>query len=284
MQPTFSELKKAAKSALKKHWIEAITICMLVLAVIFTDVCFQYTLMSVFTVDAVWSLMMPFALPDNGTVASMLISVFSSAYWLCVIMPLSLGALRWFWKITGGSDVGIKEAFYFFSSGKEFRRSLLLSVSVFLRLVLAAFIAYLPGMVAGMLSEPDVYAMAGLAMPLGLIGLSAVRNVLDLIGTVALLIWALRYVLFFPVFFEEPEMSVGEVLKGSVSLTAGGKIRFIAFSLSFILLYLACIFVVPAVFIIPFFFASLCIYGREEYRFYKFKLENGMSSGVSLRY
>lgn len=266
MQPTFTEIKKAALSALKNRWPEAIFAVTIFLSVALLDTLMQFVLMSIFKVDAVWSPFTPTTIPFYNIIASVCITVFSAVFSLTVCFPLLFGVMRWFWQVTGGANPTLNEIFVFFSEGKLFKKAVLISIGLFLRLALATIISFLPAIICNILLTPDLYNELGFSMPLWLEGLHPLIDIVKLLGFTAFIFFVSRYVLFYAVMFLEPTLSAHKTMLKAKQLSAGKTARFLGFVLSFFGWGLLCLFIVPILFVLPFFLSSLSVYGREEYR------------------
>lgn len=266
MQPTFTEIKSAAKSALKRRWPEAITAVTLLIAVILLDMLCQSVLMTVFKVETVWSLITPTTLPKYSIVASICISIFSAAFELFITLPLVLGIMRWFWLITGGSDKTLSEIFHLFSDSAEYGKTVALSLKLFLRLIIGIALCFAPFAVARLATNPEIFDLLDTAMPLWLSGMGPVVRMIEALCFILFALWSLRYGLFYAVMFSEPQASSGGIIKGSRALVKGKKLRFTGFTVSFAGWFLLGLLVLPLFFVIPYVMASYSVYGREEIR------------------
>lgn len=266
MQPTFLEIKSAAKNSLKHRWTEAVAVAAILLAAGLLDTSMQSALMTVFKTDAVWSPFFPTVMPRYNLLASIIITLFSSFYSLAVMFPLAFGAARWFWLITAGSNPELLEIFYYFSSGKRFFKAVTLSFGLFLRLVIGVTVCFLPYAVCEALLSPDFYDKIGISMPVSVSGLYPLATTFEILGFLALLLFIGSHTLFFAVLFSEPELSAFRVLRKTVKLSKGQRFRFLGFVISFIGWWILGVFMVTWLFIIPYFVCATAVYGREEYR------------------
>ena len=266
MQPDFKEIKLAAKSSLKSRWAEAISLSLGVAILMLLDLFFQEILMTIFKVDAVWSLVEPTTLPNYSAIPSVCITVFSAVYCLFVVTPFAFGVMRWFWHITSGKDVAMKEAFYYFSSGKQFFKVVLVSLGLFLRLAVAVVICFMPYILLTLLTTPDIYNYFGYAMPINLSGLNPLASLAEFIGFFYFAFWATRYALVFVPMMNDESLSASKIFKETLKLARHRAIRTLAFLLSFIDWVLLSVLFVPLIYVLPFGLASLTVYGREELR------------------
>ncbi|MBO5746270.1 MAG: DUF975 family protein [Clostridia bacterium] len=267
MQPTFQEIKSAAKTALKHRWSEAIAATMLLLVTVSLNTVMQLVLMNIFKVDEVWSPFSPTAAPDHNQLAAAGLTLFSAAFTLFVIFPLAFGIMRWFWMISNGCDARLSEMFGYFSSGKLFFRTIRLSLALFFRLVLGAVVCYLPYSIVAVITTPKVYEMFSWAFKKHVSGLIALAPTLKFLGTLGFFFWISTYILFFAVMYTESDWSVRGVIRRAVQISKGNRLRFIGFILSFFGWLLSCLFIFPLPFVLPYVLASTAVYGREALRF-----------------
>lgn len=266
MQPTFSEIKYAAKASMKHRWAEGIAVSLVFSATALLDVLMQYMLMVVFKVTNVWSPFTPTNLPLYNVVASVGITVFSALFSLAVMFPLIFGVMRWFWLVTGAGDPGIGEIFYFFSRPKHFFKSFGISIGIYVRLVIGTVICFLPYILMSIFTQPDIYNQLGVDMPIVMESLNSVVGILEFLGFAALVLWVSSFSLFYSVLFSEPELSAHKTIKRASKLSRGLRFNFVTFILSFFGWFLLSFLVLPLLFVAPYFLSSIAVYGREAYR------------------
>ncbi len=269
MQPTFSQLKSKAKESLKSRWPVAVAISAVLLSMWLLDIILEYILMSVFRVDAVWTVIDPTTLPHYSIVASLCITVFSAVYGLFLFVPFFIGVLRWFWKISNGEEAELQTVFYYFSSSRLFFKTVLLAFLLFLFVILGALVCFVPFIIISLLTKPEFYALFGTEMPIWTSGLFSLAQMFEIAGLFLFICWIARYALFFVPFFENEQMSAVKIIRESVKLTRGKLIRMVGFIFSFIGWLLLCVFLLPALFVIPFALSSLVEYAKEEQKFKK---------------
>ncbi len=274
MQPSYLEIKKAALKSLKNRWPEAIAASVTFIAVAMLDTFFQYILMLIFKVDAVWSPFSPTTMPLYNTVFSIGITLFSACYTVAVILPLFFGVMKWFWTVSGGGNSEIIEIFHYFSSPKKFWRSAALSFGIFWRAALGAVICFLPFILSKVMLSPDFYNFFGYGMPIWVSGLFPLKTLFKVLGFVLFIFWIFRYILFYSVMFYEPDLSAHAVLKKTVKVAKGRTLHIAGFVFSFIGWIFLSFLCLPMIFTVPFMLSSFAVYGREEYRLSMSKKEN----------
>ena len=266
MQPTFSEIKKAARGALKHCWPEAIIVSVVLIATLMLNTFMQLMLMSIFKVKEVWTPFTPTDLPLYSQFASVGITLFSAVFSFLVIFPLIFGVMRWFWAVTGGSSVGVGDIFYYFSSPKIFFKTLGLSIRLYIMLVIGAIVCFLPYILVGIATSPYLYDSLGVSMPIVMNGLLPLVSFFELFGFLAFLMWISMYLLCYTVIFAEPEISSGEIIRRTVKVTKGFRFNTVGFFFSFFGWLLLSLLAVPLIFTVPYLLASFAVYGREVYR------------------
>lgn len=266
MQPTFSEIKYAAKASMKHRWAEGIAVSLVFVATALLDILMQYMLMVILKVTDVWSPFTPTDLPSYSVVASVGITVFSALFSLAVMFPLIFGVMRWFWMVTGGSDPDIGEIFNFFSEPKKFFKSLGISIGIYLRLSIGTVICFLPYIVMSIFTQPDIYNQLGFDMPIVMESLNSIVGILKFLGFAAMVLWVSSFALFYSVMLSEPELSARKTLKKAAKMSHGLRFNFVTFILSFFGWFMLSVFVLPLLFFVPYFLSSLAVYGREAYR------------------
>ncbi len=266
-QPTFTEIKKAAKGSLKHRWAEAIAVSLVLLATSLLNTVMQTALQIIFKVDTVWSPVSPTNVPINSIIASIGITLFSAVFTLIVMLPLLFGVMRWFWLMTGGGDPSVGEIFHYFSSGRQFFKALGISVSIFWRLILGAVLCFLPYAIIAILTNSDFYSLLGISMPPIMSSLYSLATILEALGFFLLLLWISGYAMFYTALFSEPELSARQTVKLTVTLSKTQRMRFVGFFFTFFgWVMLSLLLFLPMLYFLPFFMASLSIYGREVYR------------------
>ena len=266
MQPTFSEIKKAARGALKHRWPEAIIVSVVLIATLLLNTFMQYMLMSIFKVKEVWTPFTPTDLPIYSQFASVGITLFSAVFSFLVIFPLTFGVMRWFWAVTGGSSVSVGDIFYYFSCPKIFFKTLGLSIRLYIMLVIGAIVCFLPYILLGIATSPYLYDSLGVSMPIFMNGLLPLVSFFKLFGFLALLMWISVYLMCYTVIFSEPELSAGKTISRTVKVTKGFRFNTVGFFFSFFGWLLLSLLAVPLIFTVPYLLASFAVYGREVYR------------------
>ena len=274
MQPTFYEIKKAAKNALSSRWPEAILVFASLLAVSLLNSVSQAILMHLFRVPALGSPFAPAELPKLSVIASIGITLFSALFSLVITLPFLLGVLKWFWSVTRGSNSHLYEIFHFFQNGRLYRKAVSFSVLIFLRVILISVICFLPYVLAKILTSPTFYILLNKDTPVFVSGLFNMVDIFQGLGIVSVAVLNMKHLFFPAVLFTNPELSSIATIKKAKAISHLEPLKLISFVFSFVGWFLLCGLLIPLVFIGPYFMASLLIYGHEENREYERRQRN----------
>ncbi len=266
MQPTFAEIKSAAKKALSSRWPEAIILLASLLAVCLLNTLSQMLLMNIFKVDAVWSPLLPADIPSLSVIASIGITVFSAVFSLCITAPFALGVMKWFWSITNESNAQLDEIFYFFSESKLFFKAVFFNIIIYIRIIVTAIICFLPYTISNFFLNPDFFELIGAETPIFVSALFPVVLFFRTLGVIAILFFSVRYSLFGIVLFKSPELSLKQSLRLASKITKNESARLTSFYLSFFGWLVLSLAIIPLIFTGPYLAASLSVYGREMIR------------------
>ena len=249
--PSSSAIKQKAKECLKNNFSAAFAVGFLALAV--------QALLLVFT-----GFIATLCNATVGqTVAAVIAAVFGAAAVLFLYLPILLGAVRWFWFSTGGSSVPPAEALHFFCRTDEYLKAVSLGLKLLIRLVLGALLCYLPALLLTVFSQPALYERVGLQMPYWLGSIWVFKNLFIALGSVALLVFMLRYGVAPVLLINNNKLSTAEalhlstvVLKGQIGYTLGFILTLFGWFLLNLLFF-------PKLYSVPYFLSVYAVYVRE---------------------
>lgn len=173
-----------------------------------------------------------------------------------VTLPLHLGVVRWNYLAAKGESPDVGGVFYYFSSVRLYFRSIWFSVLMGLRLLLWAVLLFGPGLsllvfsTEFIMSNSQDYLTAATA---GILG----GSLLLLAGTVLFVLILLRYFLAQYVVVAKNEKSVNHCIHYSWRRMKGFRKSVFVLVLSFIGWFLLSFFVLPIIFVVPYFRVSL---------------------------
>lgn len=261
MLPSSAAVKSTAKNSLKGVWPSAITV--------------GVVLMLTYSFGLFLSELVKALTPFNDAVVSLVIlGIFS----MILFVPLCLGALRWFWCITAGKENDKKEIFIYFSSPKKYLRAVGYIISLLVRLLLCALIAFFPAIIASVLSRPWFYVAVDFSMPMWSANLPVIANFLEVLGLILFAFLALRLYLSGLLLVIDDEMHPGEAFHISSLISRDFLMNFILLSISFFGWFLLSLLAVPILFTLPLFLASFVVHGRFAINYYNTKVHRWQQS------
>lgn len=172
--------------------------------------------------------------------------------------PLLLGFLRWHFALSTEQAAGqtVRSAFSYFESAAAYGRALRLTGGLALRICLWYIVCILPGRVLVVLSvlgdEGTLPALSVLSPIFALLG-----SLLFLAGIVLFVNRLLGYFLAPFFFFADDSLPAGVCICRSIACMRGRRGRVIALILSFLGWFVSCIFIFPAMYVLPYFLTAL---------------------------
>ena len=259
-------LKMNAKRALAGNWGKAIGIMLLAMLPGILLNIFEFALRAVLGISEYmdYNNTPNIHIDDMASVysVSLLVSFLILALTFVIIIPLSQGELRWYYRRTGGENDGVSSIFYYFETFKQYGKAFWLNLSISLRVFGWTLLLYLPLIVLvgfmGMYSARYDGELPAPVAGLGII-LLIVWGIAVVIFSVAI---SLRYFLAPYILAENPQMKSREAVKQSVKYMKGHKGDVFVFGLSFIGWILLCVFFIPMFYVIPYMNASHAMYAR----------------------
>lgn len=262
MLPTNVAAKSTARVTLKKRWPAAIAVSLILLTVFVMEIYFQQLMLIIVKGDFIWSPFQPQNIVYLNQWSNVLVTVISTAFCVAISFPLFFGVLRWFWRVTNGADDSVGGVFYYFSSVDKYFMAIKLFWGFFWRTVVITAIVFLPYIIVTVLTSPDVYALFGKSIPLGISSLASISGFLAVIGTVGFIALIIRYYLVPSIIFWDETVSVHDAFKYSVIVSKGSKSAYFYFLISFIGWLVLSLLAIPLLFTIPYFLGSVTVFSR----------------------
>ena len=173
---------------------------------------------------------------------------------LFIVFPVSIGVIRWAYKVANGESPNIDEVFYYFRNKNLYVRSIKFSLLLTLRTILIFALCTLPGIIISICSA----FVDNINYDLGNIMLF-VGTVITFIGLIAAMILLVRYFLAQYLFIIDDEANPNECIKASWKMMNGNVMKVIELILSFILWILLCCLVIPIFYVMPYMMVSQAI-------------------------
>jgi uncharacterized membrane protein len=268
----FSMIKRNSKRALKGSWGRAVTLALLVFGATLLLSVLQQAAIEMFVTPGTPQ---PFAPPppdaDFSRFAAYIFSAFPLAEWIIIgvftalmmliIVPVEMGAARWFYGLVRGDKQPVSDAFYYFESGRRYGRSVWYSVNVGLRTFLWSLLFFaVPGGLLGYsawwLSRADVTRAQSAAATIG----AFIASMLLILAAVFFSACVSRYVLAIYLLGEGDGVTVGQAIRNSVRYTRGYRFSLMWFGLSYIGWILLCFMFFPLLYVWPYYSAGIAMY------------------------
>ncbi len=247
MFPGNDAVKHTARVSLRGHWPQAIAVSVICLIAMLSGV----------------YLTQIFQLLLGSVVGNWLFIFFSLAWSLMILCPLSYGAVRWFWRTTGGAQTEIGSIFYYFSGRKSYWRSLKLILLLAGKTLLYGFFLLLPGAITHYLSGPSLYNRLDTSIPYWVSALRMLSYVLIVVGVLALCVILFRYYLAPLFLIANEEMLPMEAAHLSTMVAKQSLGSFVGLLFGFVgWAFLTLLCGVPLLYAVPFFLASYCVHCR----------------------
>ena len=235
-------VKNTAKTALKGNYFSSIAACTIyIFAFIVCEVCYE---LSSSVIGPVFSFV----------VLLLLLMLF--------IIPLTLGLIYFTVRLIFGTNAEPILIFKYFCSRKDFKRALAFAFYISGNAVFYGFIFLLPSFFVDIIADGRIFKIFGAQIPLWASGLTGVSASLKVLALIFLLAVMMKFYLAPFLFAANEDMEVLQTLHTSKIISSVTKKDFIWLILSFIWHILACLFVIPNIFIFPYFATSYCVHCR----------------------
>ncbi|MFV0498035.1 MAG: DUF975 family protein [Candidatus Fimivivens sp.] len=249
-------IKQNARRALQCHWGRAAAIILVALIGCFLFVTLEMLLLAVFELPAfVDPLSTPGLYIDNLPNVSpiaMGVSFLVATLYFIVLVPLSLGIIRWFFLLGDGKVESTMAIFKYFCTFTQFRRSLWLQICLFLRRLLWVFL-FLVGPVTLIYLAVIWYRKGGTDLESVLsVGLMLLGILLLILLGVFLMIWLMRYYLAEYVLVDDADLTAREAIEKSKQLSRGRLTELLMLELSMLGWHLLDFLILSRLFTLPY--------------------------------
>lgn len=253
-------IKKQSHLVLKNNWFSAAKIVLTFILIFLLPYAFEVLLLL---------LLGRFGLIDLNSAAftspnpiMLIVTFMRILVTLVVATPLYFGILLWYWELSKGNKHEFYECFGFFTNRKLFFRVIMLKLSVGIRVVASFLITLIPISISLFLFHMIRADTSGSEIFLLLLICS---TVLSIVTIISISIFCMRYLLVDFIYVANPDMPIREIVRLSKGIMAGRKANSLCFILSFSLWFLLCIFILPIIYVVPYFTTSLSSYTRRLY-------------------
>lgn len=200
----------------------------------------------------------------NLTVPSLIITGVFSVLTILFTQPLAIGQSEWYWKVSGGDEVHVGDVFGWFGSLRLYGKSLWLWLNLFVRYLLwSVAICALP--YACILTSVYYFLPRRSETPylMAAAFLLVFGCLLLLVAVFVLLYVAMRYFLAPYLLVEDNTRRVGAIVRDSVRFSKTYRWDIVKFVLSFIPWFISCYFILPMLYVWPYFFSSSAVLARH---------------------
>lgn len=257
MFPRIIAIKKTAKASLQNEWPTAIALGTVVLAFYLVSInLFSFSLYVFST-----------------TAARLLMTVIFCAVVLFIGVPLIMGMLRCFWGMASGSPLKITEIFYYFSSGKVYKRLGAFTLSLLGRMLLSSLALLLPSFIIGLISKYSSLLFVNVAEPLWFSNIWIFELLLRAIAICCIVYIALRFYLAPFIFIAEEGSDARCVISKAQKISKITTGNFTTLIFSLIGWLLLSVFFVPMVFTLPYIIMCYIVHCRYAAVYYNGKLK-----------
>jgi uncharacterized membrane protein len=208
----------------------------------------------------------------NADINAVIVQIVFSALAFLILSPLLLGMLEWYWNLTGGKKTGVGDIFAWYGSGKLYGKSLLLGINIGIRTLLWGILTC--GVPAVLIAAASYYnnginfeqsnLSAIEVQKLLIAGILFMLGGLLMLGGILLLIFITsKYITAMFLIVEDNSRKVSEVIKDSIKYTRKFRWEITKFILSYTGWFITCIFLVPSLYVVPYFCSSLSVFEKH---------------------
>ena len=235
-------VKITAKSALKDKWLKSVFACCIYLFAHF--IC-------VYSASILGFML-------NETVYYAIFAVLG----FFLLLPLMLGVVRYFWRLIMGADDSPINVFYYLSCREQYLRALRLFFALLVRIALISVVVLLPAIAVWIISNPEIYEMFDVAIPIWSSNLNTIWAFLGSISVFVIISLSVKYYLAPLLIVADESMEIEEAIVMSKIIAKKTHIDFIFLVFSFIGWILLSLLVIPLVFTLPYIITSYAVHCR----------------------
>ncbi len=177
-----------------------------------------------------------------------------------ILLPLSLGILRYYWRIALGVADNPATCFYYFSSRFLYTKVLKLIFTLLFRTFFVYSVLFLPTLIFQIITGSWLYNALNITVPIWTVNFSYVSYFLNLLALLGTLFSMLKFYLAPMLFVADENMEPDEALHMSTVLSKRSSIDFIFLCLSFLGWIIISFFAVPLIFTIPYMLLAYLIH------------------------
>lgn len=269
------KIKENALCSLKSHWGRAIGILFFVMGitVVFWMLEYLFSLLTRMTSPA--EAMLTLDLWGGQLHISSSMAVITATFLVvsfAVLSPLQLGVKKWYCGQISGESPPILTILDYFYNWKKLFSAILLRLSVWIRRVLWGVLFAIPSVLLGAVLLRIQWPLYGMQALL-FIALSVLLVAVTVLMGVLWYFVTLRYYLADYIFVMQEGTSVRKAVKDSVKIMKGSKRVLFGLQLSLLPWYLTTVFLIPVIFVTPYYSASMAIFAKVRLEGYAYKMK-----------
>ena len=189
-------------------------------------------------------------------------AVFIILFLLLLMLPLTMGLVYWSVRVIFVGDCEPLIIFRCFSSKSDYLRALKLWLPITGNALFSGFLLFLPGIFADMAASGKIFTVFGAQIPLWASSLWGVSAVLKFIASICLIFVLLKFYLAPFLLVADEKMQPLEAIHMSKIIAMRSRKSFIRLLFSFAGYIIACIFMIPTIFVFPYFITSYAVHCR----------------------
>lgn len=179
-----------------------------------------------------------------------------------LIIPITLGLAFWGVRMVFCSDGHPLLIFNYFTDRDKYLRAIKFAVPFTAKSCFAGAILFLPAFVVKLFASGKIFSMLKMQIPIWVSGLSYVSGILEFFAFICLISVMLKYYLTPFLLAADEKMEPSEAMNISRIIASESKRDFVWLILSLGLYIIACIFMVPIIFILPYFTVCFAVHCR----------------------
>lgn len=252
----FSALKSNAKRAMRGNWGKAIGILFLLIAVKGMFAVLQAVL-DIFYGAPLDNIPADVDITQFMTTLTPYLAFMGLLYFLSwLVYPIRIGVKGWYTRLVYERETPIGAIFSFFESGRLYARSLWFSINLGIRTAFWGILIFLvPAAAAGCVSfvseQSSLFAL-----------LTLMTVIISIIMSVVFCIVICRYFLAPYLLSIDESLTANQAIKKSIAYTKGFRMDIFLFYLSFFGWFLLSVFVLPLLYVLPYFETSTAMLAR----------------------
>lgn len=198
---------------------------------------------------------------------------FALLFAVFILHPVFLGAVRWFWRVTDGSDDGPETVFYYFGSFFRYSRAVKCILYVGFKVCGIFFVCLLPYLIVTLLSNSWIYQFLGTDIPLWAAGLVMVQSFLRIAGIFIALVLVSKYYLVYSVVVMDDNILILEAAHISEMVSRHSASAFLGLIVSLFFWILISFTLLPIIYTAPLILGCYAVHCRYALVNYNMNLD-----------